>query len=80
MNANHQPQAIGEASQSEEFLVVDAVRALDLAIQMRGPGTHVHVPDIRRLEIPVVLRLEPSPTCSALVIASPVQAPLRPDK
>ena len=41
-----------------ELLVVDAVRAFDLAVQMRRPGPNVHVPDVEGLDVPVELRLE----------------------
>ena len=36
-----------------KLLVIDAVRALDLAIQMWRPGANVDVPDVALLEMPV---------------------------
>jgi len=41
-----------------ELLVVHAMRALHLPIEMRGARANVHVPDVEPLEVPVKLRLE----------------------
>ena len=41
-----------------ELLVVDAVRPLDFAIQVRRARTDVDVADVPRLEVPVELGLE----------------------
>jgi len=43
-----------------ELLVIDAVRAFDLAIQSRCPDSDVHVADVQAFEVPVESRLERS--------------------
>ena len=41
-----------------ELLVVDAMGALDLAIEMRGARANVHVSDVEAFQVPMKLRLE----------------------
>ena len=41
-----------------ELLVVDAMRALDFAIEPRRSRPDVHVPDVELLQVPVELRLK----------------------
>jgi hypothetical protein len=41
-----------------ELLVVNTMRALDLAIQVRASRLDVHVPNIQTLQVPVELRLK----------------------
>jgi hypothetical protein len=51
-----QVDIVGDAVLVEELielLVIDAVRPLDLAIEMRRPGPNVDVPDVLRLQMPV---------------------------
>src|SRR5262249_21935775 len=57
-----QVNVVGHASLVEELvelLVVDSVRALDLAVQVRRPGPDVHMVNIETRHVPVELRLEP---------------------
>ena len=46
-----------------ELLVVDAVRALDLAIEVRRPRADVDVADVQRLEVPVEIATETRRRC-----------------
>ena len=41
-----------------ELLVIDAVRPLDFAIEMRCPRANVDMTDVEGLEMPVEVRLE----------------------
>jgi len=59
-----QPNVIADAVFVEELvelLVINAVRAFDLAIQPRRPGSDVHVADVQAFEVPVESRLELGP-------------------
>ena len=59
-----QVKVIADAALVEQLvklLVIDAMRALDLPVEMRCPRPDVDVADVERLEVPVKLRLELGP-------------------
>ena len=56
-----QVDVVGDAvlvEQLVELLVVDAMRALDLAVEMRRPRADVDVADVQGLQMPVEPRLK----------------------
>src|SRR5580765_4422386 len=56
-----QVHIVGDAVLVEELielLVIDTVRPLDLAIEMRRPGPNVDMADVLRFQMPVKARLE----------------------